>query len=183
MVQGTHVLRYPTDVPFFFPKRRREGPSRSRCVSQKRVSQKRVEENGQGTEKIRIYKDRFPSYHKRLRRIFNKTWAWGNTELMITMAGSFIHGCHKERCAQKFWMMILTVTRGRHRRPICYTFSPNTWQENGLPIVKMSFTNCVEWTREQAASRWRQLFALSKSSVNAGKFVLSLFLRTWDDNL
>ena len=83
--------------------------------------------------------------------------------------------------------MIVIVPRSRHRRPICCTFSPNAWRENGLPIEKMPFTNCAEWTGKQAASRWRQLFALWWAQnfnweAHAGKFVLSFFPRTWEGN-
>ena len=121
--------------------------------------QKRVEENRQEAEKKHIYRVDFPwildaQGTSPTRRRSEETQTWWPLWALAS------YRVHKEGRRQKLWVMIVTVARSRYRRPLCCTFSLNTWRENGLPNVKMSFTNCAEWTGKQAASRWRQLFAL-----------------------
>ena len=100
-----------------------------------------------GVEKIHIYRADFrritdaqDSSSSRLSKEETQTW-W------TLWFRSSKKGFHKKRRRQKFWVMIDAVTPSRHRGALWSVLISNAIRENDIPMLKMSYSNCVHWIR------------------------------------
>ena len=101
----------------------------------------------QGAEKIHIYRVDFrwitdASDTSSTRRRNEET----QTRWSLWFRSS-IQGFRKKRRRQKFWVMVVTITRSRSRWALWCAFISNALRENVLSMRKMSWSNYVHWIR------------------------------------